>query len=57
MTTIPVHPPFEQIEIQVVWTDRIGTGTKVFNNVYELAEFLKLNPVFAEALGYTVTKK
>ena len=41
-----------RIEIKVEWTDELGTGSKGFESVHELAAFLKDNPEFAKALGY-----
>lgn len=54
---IPHHPPFDIIEIKIEWSDNIGAGIKTFNNVQELAIFLKDNPAFAEALGYAPKEK
>lgn len=50
--TIPVKLPFKLIEISIHSIDGYGEGYKIFNNVHELADFLKANPEYAKALGY-----
>ena len=54
---IPHKPPFKyDVTITVNWEDGWGPGGKIFLNVHELADFLKENPAFAEALGYVPKK-
>jgi hypothetical protein len=54
--SIPHKPPFEFIQIKIEWKDEIGTGGKNFNDVFEMANFLRNNPAFAEALKYVPTE-
>jgi hypothetical protein len=49
---IPVKLPFKEIEIKIHAVDGYGVVAKSFRNVHELAEFLKDNDSYAEALGY-----
>ncbi len=50
--TVPVRPPFREIEIRLTWTDGYGTGGKTFESVQKLAAFLTDNPEFGKAVGY-----
>ena len=49
---VPLKPPFKELNISLNWRDGFGTTGKQFSNVNELAEFLRANPVLAEAVGY-----
>jgi hypothetical protein len=47
----------KEIRIDLYWEDQYGKGTKNFFSVQELADFLKDNPLLAEAVGYVPKKK
>jgi hypothetical protein len=53
---IPHKPPFAFLQIQIMWEDGMTRGVKYFNDVHELANFLKANPAFAEGLKYVAKK-
>jgi hypothetical protein len=48
---IQLYPPIKEIWIELHWSD-MGQTTKKFANVQELAQFLKDNPLLAQAVGY-----
>lgn len=54
---IPVKPPFKTIELRIHAIDGLGETNKTFFNVQELAEFLKDNEVYAQALGYVPKRR
>ena len=45
------------IQVGIYWDDGRSLGTKYFNTVQELAEFLKDQPEMAARLGYVPKKK
>ena len=48
---VPVSASVKDVHIQLHWTD-YGKGSKTFANVHELAQFLKDNPLLAQAVDY-----
>jgi hypothetical protein len=50
-----MYPPIKEVRIELHWRD-IGVSYKTFANVQELAQFLKDNPILANAVGYTEKK-
>lgn len=49
---VPVQPPIKEIKINLVWSDGFGQAGKDFSNMQGLANFLKVNPVLAEGVGF-----
>lgn len=47
---VPLYAP-KDVWIELHWNDR-GKAIKTFSNVHDLAQFLKDNPLLAEAVGY-----
>jgi hypothetical protein len=52
----PVTPPIKYVELVVHKVDQGNAGYALFRNVNELAGFLKVNPMIAEALEYVPKK-
>jgi len=57
MGKVPVNPPIERIQIQLYWKDKGVEGSNGFDTVQQFAQFLKDNPLLAEAVGYVPKKK
>ena len=51
---VQMYPPLKEVYIELFWND-IGETRKRFANVHELAQFLKDNPVLANAVGYVAS--
>jgi hypothetical protein len=56
-TAMAVYLPIKAVKIQLYWEDATGFNDKEFNDVHQLADFLKYNPVLARAVGYVAKKK
>jgi len=49
---VELHPPVQQVQISIFWYDMKVRNGKTFRDVHTFAEFLKANPILAEAVGY-----
>jgi hypothetical protein len=56
MREIPLYPPVSEVRLELSYRDSLGVTIKSFNNVQELAEFLKSNPPLARQLSYVPKK-
>ncbi|HMJ67569.1 MAG TPA: hypothetical protein VK508_01675 [Cyclobacteriaceae bacterium] len=56
MREIPLYPPVSEVRLELSYRDSLGVTIKSFNNVNELAEFLKSNPPLAKELSYVPKK-
>jgi len=53
---VPVKYPIKSIKIELHWHDAFSKGSKDFEDVHQFADFLKSNPLLAEAVGYVKKK-
>jgi hypothetical protein len=50
--TVPVKLPIKEIKLILYWRDGFSETHKGFDNVQQLADFLKNNQELATAIGY-----
>lgn len=55
--TVPFKSPMKRIALKIEWCDGFGEGSKQFDDVFQLADFLKDNPEFAQGLKYVAKNK
>ncbi len=55
--TVSVKPPIKEIKLILYWRDGFSETHKGFDNVQQLADFLKNNQELATAIGYIPNAK